>query len=299
MITEADSQIKQIQLKMKHNTKELTSKQKELKTNEREYKKIEKKLANCITKKDQLETTLNKMNYNEIKYQQLQEKLSLQHKKVDKIRYKYDELSSLLTRFNFHYQTPRDKSFKANKIKGLIAKLITIKDLKYSKALEVTAGGRLYNLVVDDEQTGKLLLEQGQLQKRITIIPLNKIAKRHLKQEIISQAKSLVNDANDVDVALSLVGYKAEVEAAIKYVFGTTLIVKDNTIAELVTFNPKVRTRSVTLQGDIYDPAGTLTGGSSKKDANISMLQQLQQLLSIESSLKEKKRLFYNSYKMK
>lgn len=47
----------------------------------------------------------------------------------------------------------------------------------YNKAtaLEITAGGRLYNVVVDNERVGKELLQHGKLKKRVTIIPLNKI----------------------------------------------------------------------------------------------------------------------------
>lgn len=46
---------------------------------------------------------------------------------------------------------------------------------KSSTALEICAGGKLYNVVVEDEKVGSLLLEKGRLKKRVTIIPLNKI----------------------------------------------------------------------------------------------------------------------------
>jgi structural maintenance of chromosome 2 len=42
-------------------------------------------------------------------------------------------------------------------------------------ALEIAAGGKLYNVVVQYERIGKDLLEKGRLKKRVTIIPLNKI----------------------------------------------------------------------------------------------------------------------------
>jgi structural maintenance of chromosome 2 len=42
-------------------------------------------------------------------------------------------------------------------------------------ALEIAAGGRLFNVVVQDEQVGKELIMNGKLRKRVTIIPLNKI----------------------------------------------------------------------------------------------------------------------------
>ena len=59
----------------------------------------------------------------------------------------------------------------------MVASLIDLKEEDYNKstALEITAGGKLYNVVVQDEQVGKQLLQNGKLKKRVTIIPLNKI----------------------------------------------------------------------------------------------------------------------------
>jgi structural maintenance of chromosome 2 len=48
-------------------------------------------------------------------------------------------------------------------------------DFDKSTALEVAAGGKLYNVVVENEIVGKDLLQNGRLKKRVTIIPLNKI----------------------------------------------------------------------------------------------------------------------------
>jgi len=50
--------------------------------------------------------------------------------------------------------------------------------------LEVVAGGRLYNVVVDTHDTGTKLLQNGQLKRRCTIIPLNKVAARALDQRV-------------------------------------------------------------------------------------------------------------------
>lgn len=59
----------------------------------------------------------------------------------------------------------------------MVASLISLEPAVYPKAtaLEISAGGRLYNVVVQDEKVGKDLLQNGRLKKRVTIIPLNKI----------------------------------------------------------------------------------------------------------------------------
>ena len=58
---------------------------------------------------------------------------------------------------------------------------------------QVAAGGKLYNVVVDSEQTGKLLLEKGGLRRRITIIPLNKIEGSSIPQRVQETASKLVS----------------------------------------------------------------------------------------------------------
>ena len=46
--------------------------------------------------------------------------------------------------------------------------------------------------MVDSEQTGKKLLEKGELKRRVTIIPLNKISSRSLNDDVVKKAKKLV-----------------------------------------------------------------------------------------------------------
>ena len=61
----------------------------------------------------------------------------------------------------------------------------------------------------------------------------------------------------------------------------------DATAAERVTFNKAVNARSVTLDGVVYDPAGTLTGGSRPQSA--SLLEQLQKINDLKDQLTEEK----------
>ncbi|KOB71334.1 Structural maintenance of chromosomes protein [Operophtera brumata] len=102
----------------------------------------------------------------------------------------------------------------------------------------------LYNVVVDTEVTSKLLLQRGNLQTRTTIIPLNKISGH-------------VIDAHTVAAAQDI--------PALAWVFGGTLVCRDLETAKRVCFHPRVRKRCVTLDGDVFDPSGTLSGGAMQK----------------------------------
>lgn len=64
-----------------------------------------------------------------------------------------------------------------------------------------------------------------------------------------------------------------------EFVFGSTLICADAETAKRVTFDPNVRMKSVTVEGDVYDPSGTLSGGSAPNSNGVLVtLQQLNEL---------------------
>lgn len=63
------------------------------------------------------------------------------------------------------------------------------------------------------------------------------------------------------------------------------MVCEDMDTAKRVTFDPKVRCRTVTLDGDIFDPAGTLSGGGNSRSSGPSVLDQLSDLNNLRSRL--------------
>ena len=59
--------------------------------------------------------------------------------------------------------------------------------MQHTTAIEITGGGRLYHVVVEDQVTGKQLLDKGNLKKRVTIIPLNKIDNKQISATKIQE----------------------------------------------------------------------------------------------------------------
>jgi structural maintenance of chromosome 2 len=86
-----------------------------------------------------------------------------------------------------------------------------------------------------------------------------------------------------VRTALSLVRYPTNVAKAIEFVFSDTLICDTPEIAKKVTFADAVKVRSVTLAGDVYDPSGSLSGGSAPNTSGV--LIRVQELLEADDRL--------------
>ncbi len=209
-------------------------------------------------------------------------------KELKKIEKEMAPLERSLSGFDFEYQDPTP-NFDRSKVKGLVATLFTIPQEHFNKAnaLEVCAGGKLYQVVVESEQVASQLIEKGKLRRRVTIIPLNKINAFKVQAERIATAKQLA--PGSVDLALSLIGSDSEVAQAMNYVFGSTLICKDPTVAKMVTFDRRVQLRSVTLDGDTYDPSGQLSGGAKNQSSgSLLTLQSLRELTVKRDAVKTK-----------
>lgn len=123
-----------------------------------------------------------------------------------------DSIKQRLSFLDFDYSSP-SPSFDRSKVKGLVASLISLDGDNYNKstALEITAGGKLYNVVVENEKVGKELLQHGRLKKRVTIIPLNKINAYKMPQQVCLELP--LNDFNDFEAKLALVEIASRNEA--------------------------------------------------------------------------------------
>lgn len=148
----------------------------------------------------------------------------------------------------------------AARVKGVLASLLSVTMPSAAVALEVGGGGKLYQVVVDTEVTGKALLERGRLGRRVTFIPLSHIRRNRVSDDKWAQAQKLGGGPSSVWRALDLVSYPPELAPAVEYAFGNFLIAKDAETARRVCFGVGVAT--VSLEGDAFDPSGTLEGGS-------------------------------------
>lgn len=277
----AETELKQLKTKISHSEKELTEKRRQLMSKREEAVAVENELNARIKDVENVKKALESLPYKEGQMEALQKDRASELELVQKLKDEIRNLSAQSANVEFTYRDPV-KNFDRSKVKGVVAKLMKVKDSSTMTALEVTAGGKLFNVVVDTENTGKQLLQNGDLRRRVTIIPLNKIQSHTVPPRVQHAAVRLVGQEN-AELALSLVGYEEELKSAMEYVFGSTFVCKSIDAAKEVAFNREIRTPSVTLEGDIFQPSGLLTGGSRKGGGDL--LRQLHHLAEAESKL--------------
>ncbi|KAJ5154734.1 RecF/RecN/SMC [Penicillium coprophilum] len=265
----AATEQEQAKLKINHLEKRIKEEEPRARKAKEQNLGLLRDLEGLKSQANKLESELTRLGFEPGKEEQMYQEQTELQRDIRDLRQRADGLKRQAANIDFNYADPHP-NFDRSKVKGLVAQLFTLnKDqVPAATALEICAGGRLYNVVVDSAETGTQLLQKGKLRKRVTIIPLNKISAFRASAEKIGAAQNLA--PGKVDLALSLVGYDEEVLAAMNYVFGNTLICQDADTAKRVTFDPSVRMKSVTLEGDVYDPSGTLSGGSSPNSSGVA-----------------------------
>lgn len=153
---------------------------------------------------------------------------------------------------------------------GTIASLGQVPQ-KYALALERTAGAKLQNIVVDNDQTAaeciKLLKEQRAGSG--SFIPLNKI--KSGSGEYTPEDKKILKEKGVHDFALSLVSFKPQFAKAFSFVFGNTLVVDDIEIARKIGIG---RIRMAALDGSLAESSGVMRGGFIAKRSGTGFQEQ-------------------------
>ncbi|KAG0322604.1 Structural maintenance of chromosomes protein 2 [Linnemannia gamsii] len=276
--------VEQSKLKLKHLEVDLVDKRKQAAAAHRSNKGLGEAMEVAKQQVRQYEDALRRQTFDPEKERALLIEKASQAEAIAKISEQIEFMSRKLSRLDFQYYNPTP-NFDRSTVKGLVAELFTVRPehSHAATALEICAGGRLYQVVVDNEVVGSQLLKNGKLRKRVTIIPLNKIQAFRAHAQKIATAQRLA--PGKVDLALTLIGFDQHLETAMAYIFGNTLICADAATAKKVTFNQDVRMKSVTLEGDVYDPSGTLQGGS--KASGDGILINLQEMHGLKAQLVE------------
>ena len=183
-----EKELKALQAKWKEVEREAGDGRRQLDAMQAEVAKFKKKVADSGWNSEKEQEVENALREARLEVRRLTEVNIHPHNNIGYIlttSQERDMVKQRLSFLNFDYATP-SPHFDRSKVKGLVASLIALEPNNYNKstALEITAGGRLYNVVVENESVGKELIQNGRLKKRVTIIPLNKINASRMPQQV-------------------------------------------------------------------------------------------------------------------
>ena len=150
-------------------------------------------------------------------------------------------------------------------IRGVVADLIQV-NKEYEIAIETALGGSIQNIVTDNEQTAKRIIEYLKKNRfgRATFLPLNSINTRGEFSQ-----KDALKEAGVIGLASDLVTTEKEYTGLTRYLLGRVLVVDqiDHAIAIAKKYHHSLR--MVTIEGESLSPGGSMTGGAFKNNSNL------------------------------
>lgn len=170
-------------------------------------------------------------------------------------------------------------------IQGVVANLISVDD-QHRIAIETALGSALQHVVVKNEQVGKTAIQYLAKHRlgRVTFLPQTTLKARHLsdyQMTILRQSTGFVGIASD------LVTTASAYQNIIANLLGTTVIVTDMSAAIQIAKELQYRVRLVTLDGQIMNAGGSMTGGATRQHGNglLSQKTEIDQLTLQEAEL--------------
>ena len=167
---------------------------------------------------------------------------------------------------------------------GVLANIIEVSD-DLETAIEMCLGASLQNIVTETEEDAKKLVEHLRQNNlgRASFLPISSVKGRKLE-------KVKGNEKGVIGIASDLVKYNKKYEQIILNLLGRTVIVDNMNTAIKVAKQNSYTFRIVTIEGDLINPSGAITGGSvTKKTVNIlGRGKEIEKLEKEISNLKQK-----------
>ena len=170
-------------------------------------------------------------------------------------------------------------------IHGPVSKLIRTED-SYTLAIEIALGAAMQQIVVDSEQSGKAAISflKRTGGGRATFLPMTAIQSRSLQENGLESCRGFVG------IASQLVTSEPRYRSIVDNLLGRIVIVNDIDAAIAMANKYRSRFKIVTLDGQVMNPGGSMTGGSVNKEAGIlSRANELEKLTAREKQLQEQK----------
>lgn len=187
-----------------------------------------------------------------------------------------------------YYQGVREVLKRKQQLQGVIgsvAELIRVEEA-YTLAIDVALGASTQHIVVQDERAAAQAIDYLKKHRlgRATFLPITIIRAKQFSSDLLQKAQST---EGFVGIASDLVQVSHEYQMIIKNILGTTLVTKTLKDAIQLAKILQYRYRIVTLEGDVSNAGGSMTGGASKNHQQQSLVQRTSQLEALEVQLKQ------------
>ncbi len=290
-IQKYDTMLEQIQVRKSGMTRQLLEAAEEIRAQTEKYEEYQKELKEVSGQI--IELSEENSRYEE-KIAALQARLTKQTEqfRIGQTAFHREEsrlesLKNITERYDGYGNSIRkvmDQREREKGILGVVADIIKVpKD--YEIAIETALGGNIQNIVTEDEETAKRMIQFLKKNRfgRATFLPLTSIRPYSGigRQEVLKEPGA-------VGTANTLVRIEERYRMLADHLLGRTLVVDHIDHGLAIAKKYKQSIRIVTLEGELINPGGALTGGAFKNSSNL--LSRRREIEEFEKTVKQLKR---------
>lgn len=164
---------------------------------------------------------------------------------------------------------------------GVVSDLIQV-EKKYETAVETALGGSIQNIVTEDEDTAKEMIEFLKQNRygRATFLPLTSVDGRGSFKNM-----DVLREPGVIGLASTLVKTESKYEGVVAYLLGRVVVAESIDDAVRLAKKNHYTLNIVTLEGELLRPGGSLTGGAFRNSSNL--LARKREMEELESSVKQ------------
>ncbi|WP_100373234.1 chromosome segregation protein SMC [Bacillus sp. FJAT-45037] len=255
---------------------------------QRAFHNKEQALNNTVKAHREKQTELEQVR---VRYQKREATLYEAYQLLQKMQSRAEVLEELQADFSgFFHGVKEILKARGGQLEGIVGAVaeLTIVPKQYETALEIALGGSTQHIVVETEQSARraiAFLKQHRL-GRATFLPLPVMKSRQLPDHLLHALKQ---QPAFVGIASELLSFDKRYEQLFSQLLGQVIIAKDLEGANQLARLANHRYRIVTLEGDVVNPGGSMTGGSIKQKQTplLGRKRELEELTEKLSKLKE------------
>jgi chromosome segregation protein len=239
--------------------------------------------------KTQADLLTSKYNEYAVKLKEAEEDLSALNSKYHSYDSKFRLMSDMQAEYEGYSYTVKkllqDSAYNEQlklQIVGVIANLMSVPQ-KFETAIEMALGQAVQNIVTKNEDDAKAIIEYLKEKNygRLTLLPITSIKPRSLP---VSEREINVPDC--FGVASDVIKYDYSLDGIFKGLLGSTVITGNMETAINLAKKHRYAYRIVTLDGDIINPTGSMTGGS-KKPESTNLLSREREIQTIQIEIEK------------
>lgn len=267
----------------------LDSRRSELKlTLESTLVRLEQARNTTLAETEQTKTISQSLEEVTLAIRKWEQKLDSHVSRRDTMKEMQDALDGFMQGVKEVLKASRRGSGGISGVHGAVAELVRVPE-RIETAVETALGGALQHIVMEDEKTARTaiaFLKQRQL-GRATFLPLDVIRGRQVPEHDKRTAESV---DGFVGVAADLVSSDSRYAAIVNNLLGNVLLAETLEQANRIASKCQYRYRVVTLEGDIVNAGGSMTGGSLQKKG-ASLLGRQRQIDALDQEIASARRM--------